>query len=144
MLSNIPSIISPQLLAILCEMGHADTIVLGDANFPAKTCAKRGNCAYIRADGIGTTELLKAILTLMPLDYCDKPVKLMKPDRGVTVDIWQEYISEIKKADSRGEECIEYIERDDYYAESEKAFCVVQTGDTAIYANIIITKGVIE
>lgn len=144
MLSNIPSIISPQLLAILCEMGHADTIVLGDANFPGKTCAKHGNCTYIRADGIGTVPLLQAILELMPLDYSDKPVKLMQPDRDVTVDIWQEYIAEIQKADSRGEACIKYVKRNDYYAESEKAFCVVQTGETAIYANIIITKGIIE
>lgn len=109
MLRNISSDVSPQMLAVLSEMGHADTIVLGDANFPAKTCAKHGNCTYIRADGIGTVPLLQAILVLMPLDYCDKPVKLMQPDRDVTVDIWREYIAEIKKAEPRGEMCIEYL-----------------------------------
>ena len=144
MLRNIPSVLSPQLLAVLCEMGHADTIVLGDANFPAKACAKRGNCKYIRADGIGTVPLLRAILSLMPCDYSEKPIKLMKPDRDVVVDIWREYIAGIDKAEPRGEACIEYLDRNDFYVEAEKAFCVVQTGETAIYANIIVQKGVIE
>jgi L-fucose mutarotase len=144
MLKNIPNVIPPQLLAVLCEMGHADTIVLGDANFPAKTCAKKGNCEYIRMDGVGTAALLKAVISLIPLDYCDKPVKLMKPDRDVDVGLWETYAAEVSKADGRGEECIEYLERNDFYRESEKAFCIVQTGETAIYANIIIQKGVVE
>ena len=137
-------ILSPEILSTLCEMGHADTIVLGDANFPAKTCAKQGEGVYIRMDGISIVPLLRAILSLIPLDYSKKPIKLMKPDRDVQGGIWKDYISEINKSDKRGEDCIEYLKRDEFYEESKKAFCVVQTGETAIYANIIIQKGVIE
>jgi len=144
MLKHIPSVLSPQLLAALYEMGHADAIVLGDAHFPAKTCANKANCTYVRADGVGTVELLKAILYLMPLDYSDKPVKLMQPDRDVDVPIWTEYKQCISEADARGESAIEYLERFDFYHAAEKAFVVVQTGDVAIYANMIIHKGVVE
>ena len=87
MLRGIPKMLSPNLLGILCEMGHADMIVLGDANFPGATCAKQGDCRFIRADGIGVTELLAAILQLMPCDYCDKPIILMKPDRDIKIPI---------------------------------------------------------
>ena len=144
MLKGIPRVLSPQLLSVLCEMGHADTIVLGDANFPAKAIADQGNAVYIRADGMGVSELLKAILTLVPLDYSEKPIKLMQPDRDVEVKIWEAYKREICSADNRGEAVIEYLERYDFYEHSKKAFCVVQTGETAIYANIIIQKGVVE
>ena len=144
MLKNIPALLSPKLLSVLCEMGHADMIVLGDGNFPGKTCANRGNCTYLRMDGIGTVDLLNAILSVIPLDYCEKPIKLMKPDRDVEVTIWEAYKREIEAADPRGEAVIEYLERFDFYDAAEKSFCIVQTGETAIYANIIVQKGVVE
>ena len=46
MLRNILRVVSPQLLAILHEIGYTDTIVLGDSNFPAKTCVKRREYEY--------------------------------------------------------------------------------------------------
>ena len=74
MLYNIPAIIPPELLKILAEMGHGDTIVIGDGNFPAASNAKR----LVRCDGHGVPEVLDAILTLMPLDtYVESPARLM-------------------------------------------------------------------
>jgi len=76
MLKGIPKIISPELLKVLCEMGHSDTIVLADGNFPAESIGK--NSKVIRADGHSITDLLDAILKLFPLDtYVEKPVSLM-------------------------------------------------------------------
>lgn len=60
MLKNIPSILSPELLKILMEMGHGDEIVLGDANFPAASTARR----LVRADGHGGPEILEAVMRL--------------------------------------------------------------------------------
>lgn len=72
MLKNIPPILSPELLKVLCEMGHGDEIILADGNFPLKASAKM---PVIRADGHGTVELLEAILQFLPLDqYVEKPV----------------------------------------------------------------------
>lgn len=77
MLKGIPKILSPELLKVLCEMGHSDRIVIGDGNFPAESVGK--NCKVVRCDGHDVPELLDAILQLMPLDsYVEKPVSLME------------------------------------------------------------------
>jgi L-fucose mutarotase len=89
MLKGIPQILSPDLLKILCEMGHSDTIVIGDGNFPAESMGK--NTKVIRCDGHGVAELLEAILKVIPLDtYSEKPVSLMEvvPGDNVATPIW--------------------------------------------------------
>ena len=75
MLKNVPKLLSPELLKILCEMGHGDEIVIADANFPSANYGKR----VIRADGIGGIEMLDAILKMIPLDtYVDENLLLMQ------------------------------------------------------------------
>ena len=64
MLKNIPKIISPELLKIICEMGHGDRLVIADGNFPAESVGK--NSVVVRADGHGASDMLDAILTLLP------------------------------------------------------------------------------
>ena len=77
MLKGIPEILSPQLLKVLCEMGHSDRIVIEDGNFPVESMGK--NAVVVRCDGHGVPELLDAILTVIPLDsYVEKPVTLME------------------------------------------------------------------
>ena len=69
--------LSPELLKVLCEMGHSDTIVIADGNFPAESMGKNG--IVLRMDGHGVPEILEAILTVFPLDqYIEKPVSLME------------------------------------------------------------------
>ena len=86
MLKGIPPIIGPDLLKVLCEMGHGDTIVIADSNFPAASIAK--DSTLIRMDGHGVPEILESILKLFPLDqYEDKPVTLMERCEGDNADI---------------------------------------------------------
>ena len=144
MLKGIPKIISPELLKVLSEMGHSDTIVIADGNFPAETMGK--NAKVIRADGHGVCELLDAILTLFPLDtYVEHPVKLMAVMAGDSVEtpIWDEYKAIVKKHDERGAGAFENVERFAFYEEAKKAYCVIATSESALYANIILQKGVI-
>ena len=76
MLLGIPKILSPEIIAALCEMGHSDVAVIGDANFPGKRFAEEGGCKFLRADGILGTDLLEAILSVIPCDtYTDCPIK---------------------------------------------------------------------
>ena len=142
MLKNIPKIISPELIKTLMEMGHGDELVIGDGNFPAETCGKR----VIRCDGHGVPELLDAIMQLFPLDsYTEKPVMLMEVVKGDTVvpTIWEEYKEIISKYEP--ENCkIDMIERFDFYERAKNAYAVVATGEEAIYANIILKKGVVK
>ena len=144
MLKGIPGMLSPELLKVLCEMGHGDKLVIGDGNFPAESMGKNG--IVIRMDGHGACEVLKAILQVFPLDiYTEHPVNLMEVMPGDTVEtpIWDSYKEIIKEADSRGEKTIGQIERFAFYEEAKKAYAVIATGEKALYANVMLTKGVV-
>ena len=147
MLKGIPSILSPELLAVLSEMGHGDRICIGDGNFPGSSFAAKGGAILIRADGHGVCELLDAILQVMPLDrYVEKPVGIMEvtaQDAGLEVPIWNRFREIIAKHDDRGADVIGSFERFDFYDEAKKCYCILQSGETEIYANIILQKGVI-
>ena len=140
MLKGISPLLSPELLKVLDEMGHGDEIVLADANFPSETTGKR----VIRADGIGAADLLRAILPLFPLDtYEDERFLLMEvvPGDPVVPVVWDEYREILKKLEP--ETPVKFMERFAYYERAKKAYCVVATGETAQYANIILKKGVV-
>ena len=144
MLKGIPSILSPELLKVLCEMGHSDTIVIADGNFPAETIGK--NAIVVRADGHGTPELLEAILKVFPLDtYVEKPVSLMQvmPGDDVKTPIWDIYKNIVAKEDERGDKAFAEVERFEFYERAKKAYAIIATGETAIYANIMLQKGVV-
>ena len=146
MLKGIPKIIPPDLLKVLCEMGHSDRICISDGNFPAASMGK--NAIVIRMDGHGVPEVLDAILTLFPLDtYTEKPallMELMERDVGrIATPIWDEYAAIIAKHDERGREAMGYIDRFDFYEEAKQCYCIVATGESAVYANVILQKGVI-
>lgn len=140
MLKGIPNILSPELLKVLDEMGHGDTIVLGDGNFPAASNAKR----LIRCDGHGVPEVLEAILKLLPLDtYVDAPLELMATSKGdPKPTIWAEYQ---KIADTEnGPTKLGFVERFAFYEKAREAYAVIATSESALYANIIIHKGVVK
>ena len=143
MLKGIPKILSPELLKILCEMGHGDELTIGDGNFPGHTNAK----VEIRMDGHGVPEILEAILQLIPLDtQTAQPAMVMQvtPGDPTETPIWDTYKEIIARHDACGADCVGEIERYAFYDRvKEKSCCVVMTGETATYANIILKKGVI-
>lgn len=144
MLKGIPKILSPELLKILCEMGHGDRIVIADGNFPAESVGK--NAKVVRMDGHGVCELLEAILQLFPLDtYVEHPVNLMEVMEGDPVEtpIWDEYEKIISAADGRGAAAVGHIERFRFYEEAQNAYAVIATGEAALYANMMLQKGVV-
>ena len=147
MLKNIPKILSPELLKVLMEMGHGDEIVIADGNFPAASVAQATSTKIlVRADGHGVPELLDAILTLFPLDqYVQHPVALMQvvPGDDVKPVIWDKYREIIKKHESAFSG-FENVERFAFYERAKKAFAIVATGEPALYANIILKKGVVK
>lgn len=144
MLKGIPKIIPPELLKILDEMGHGDQLVIADGNFPAESIGK--NAHVVRMDGHGGVEVLKAVLQLVPLDsYTETPVRLMEvvPGDPVKTPIWDEYKAEIRKNDERGDSAVGLLERFAFYDAAKEAYCVIATGESAQYANILLQKGVI-
>ena len=147
MLKNIPSILSPELLKVLCEMGHSDRICIGDGNFPGASMAKAEGAIFLRADGHGIPELLDAILQVFPLDaYVETPAMLMQKmerDKDLDIPVWKTYKDIIAKYDSRGESAVGEYERFEFYEQAKKCYCILQSGESQIYANIILQKGVI-
>ena len=146
MLKGIPKILSPELLKVLCEMGHSDRIVIADGNFLSESMGK--DAIVIRCDGHGVPEILDAILQVFPLDtYVENPVNLMQlmPDDvgKVETPIWDTYKEIVKKHDDRGEAAIGNIERFAFYDEAKTAYAIIATGESAIYANVMLQKGVV-
>ena len=146
MLKGIPKILSPELLKVLCEMGHSDRLVIADGNFPAETMGK--DAIVIRMDGHGACDVLKAILEVFPLDtYVDQPVNLMELMPGdvgrIETPIWDEYAKIVAAVDERGKSAIGNIERFAFYEEAKKAYAIIATGESALYANVMLQKGVV-
>lgn len=145
MLCGISPLISPELLKVLCEMGHGDEIVLADANFPAERIAR--DTAYgraIRLDGVPMVPLLEGVLPLFPLDSYDKNnFRLMEvvPGDPVETPIWGQYQAAVDSCQPGNP--YSTLERSGFYEQAGKAYAVVVTGETAQYANIILKKGVV-
>ena len=144
MLKGIPKILSPELLKVLCEMGHSDRLVIADGNFPSESMGK--NAKVIRVDGHGTSEVLEAILKVFPLDtYVEKPVSLMQVMPGDTVEtpIWKDYERIVTTVGERDADAIGEIERFKFYEEAKTAYAIIATSELALYANIMLQKGVV-
>ncbi len=144
MLKNIPAILSPDLLKALCEMGHSDRLVISDGNFPAHTMGK--NSIVIRMDGHGVPEILEAILKVFPLDtYVEQSAFLMEKVPGDTVEtpIWNVFEDIVARYDKRGAKTIGYIERFKFYDEAKQSYLIIATSEKALYANIMLQKGVV-
>ena len=142
MLKGIPTILAPELLKILMEMGHGDELVVADGNFPGASHAQR----LVRCDGNGVPPVLDAILQLFPLDtYVKHPAALMAVVTGdkYKPEIWPTYKKIVQKHEPHFSD-FEMMDRFAFYDRARKAYAIVATGETARYANIILKKGVIS
>ncbi|MCC8024416.1 MAG: fucose isomerase [Clostridium sp.] len=144
MLKGIPAILSPDLLKALCEMGHSDRLVISDGNFPAQSLGKKGT--VIRMDGHGVPEILDGILKVFPLDtYVDKPVTLMEkaPGDEAETPVWDQVAEIVARYDPRGAKTVGHRERFAFYEEAGKAYLIIATSEQALYANVMLQKGVV-
>jgi L-fucose mutarotase len=140
MLKGISPLLSPELLAVLCRMGHGDEIILADAHFPGESF----NDHVLRADGLKIADLLDGILPLFEVDeYVDDPIVMMAAVAGDTLDpaVEEAYLKPIRKHAPTAP-AITRIDRFAFYERAEKAFAVVMTGELAKYGNILLKKGV--
>jgi len=147
-LKGISPLLSADLLYVLASMGHGDELVIGDANFPSYSTAKKGNAKLIDMSGHSGAAVVSAILSVFPLDqYVDKPAAIMArvpsdEAKNMPVPIWDVY--QILLTDAHGSAVdMERVERFAFYKRAETAYAVIATGEGAQYANIILKKGVI-
>lgn len=141
MLKKIPKNLSPELLKILMEIGHGDEIVIADGNFPAASMAQR----IIRLDGQNLPEVLESILQLFPLDnFVENPVILMDVAQGEGQPIIWKKFKKILEHSAEPFRSFEKIERFEFYDRAKKAYAIIATSETALYANIILKKGIVS
>ena len=141
MLKGISPLLCPQLLKTLAEMGHGDELVLADANFTAASHAQR----LVRADGHSVAELLAGILALFPLDtFVESPAFVMQPvdETSGEPPVWFDYCQVMEAAEGRAIP-LQPLERFAFYDRAREAYAIVATGETALYGNLILKKGVI-
>lgn len=143
MLLGIPPILSGDLLKVLCDMGHGDEIVIAEANFPAYRCGDR----VVQVLGSTGTEATRAILQVMPLDHLEgAPATLTSVAEDDDCDapiVWGEYLKLLSEA-GRISNQFRMLERNEFYERASKAYTAVQTGEMALYGNIILRKGAVK
>ena len=140
MLKGLSPLLSPELLSVLCRMGHGDEIILADAHVPGETFGKR----VLRADGLKIAALLDAILPVFELDsFVESPLIMMAAVPGDKLDpkVEKGYRAAVDRHAPKTP-AITRIDRFAFYDRAREAFAVVMTGETAKYGNIILKKGV--
>lgn len=139
MLLGLPPILGPELLFTLRSIGHGDEIALVDGNYPAQDHARR----LVRADGHGIVALLTAILQVLPID-ADVPPGIFRAalhnDPAKLGDIH----AEIDAACARHGHSTKPLSGADLYPRIKAAHTIVATSETALFANVILRKGVIR
>ena len=145
MLKGINPLLTPELLKLLCEMGHGDELVLADANFTAESLS--ADRPVLRLAGAGMREACAAVLSVFPLDgFVARPVAFMQVG-----DTPEGYRSELQRGVIRQmgldgvaqpEQC-DPLERFAFYDRTRRAYAIVQTGEMQPWANFIFKKGVI-
>ncbi len=141
MLKGISHVVSPELMMVLMKMGHGDELVIADGNFPADSNAQR----IVRCDGHSATVMLDEIVRLMPLDtYVDYPAAVMQhlDPAAPEPPIWSQFRELMKRHEGR-EIAVQQVERFEFYERAKRAYAIVATSETALYANLILSKGVV-
>lgn len=141
MLKGIDPILGPDLLAILRAMGHGDEIVIADANFPAASQAR----TLVRADAVDAVRMAGAISALMPLDDFVSAAAFRMAvvgSPGTVPPVAAAFAEALSASGYDGP--IEPIERAAFYDRARRAYAIVATGETRLYGNLILKKGVIR
>lgn len=134
MLEGIHPLLTGELLLHLDRMGHSDSVVIADANFPAWGLGAR----VIDLPGTTTPEVVAAIRTVLPLD--DAPgLDLMTSADGEVLEVQRE----LMVAAGTELETTRFVERFAYYEVAASAYLMVRTGETRKYGNALLRKGVV-
>lgn len=141
MLNRVPRLLTGDILKILSDMGHGDELLIADANFPAERFGRRVvHCPASTAVG-----MLDAVLDVFPLDHLESPLHLMElspNDVCGRPPIWDDFERSLDLAGYGVD--LAWHEYKAFYRAASECYAVIQTGETALYGNIILRKGVVR
>lgn len=136
MLYGIPKTFTPDLLKLMMSLGHGEQLLICDGNFPYKTRNKE--TVFIL--NIEIADLMDAILAFYPLDHAvELPATVMSGalDNG-TGDNYKKVISKYREGAS-----INFVDRFDFYDQSDQVTGIIVTNDATKFGNIILQKGIV-
>lgn len=142
MLKGVPRTISPELMHIIMSMGHGDELVIADGNFPSDSHAQR----LVRCDGLSGPQIIEAVLKFLPIDtFVEDVAVVMQPVDASLPEppIWSEFRRLLEQGEGRAIS-LTSIGRHEFYDRSREAYAIVATSETALYANLILKKGVVQ
>ncbi len=142
MLMEISGLITPEVYEVMYRMGHLDELVIADANYLATAMSPRVVYSYAPSNHL----LLAEILKYLPVDDdSEHPVTVMMPDHGYSHDpeIWTDYHKVLSRLTDRKAMELHKIPRADFYHRTRSAYATIVTSDPRLYADIILTKGVV-
>ena len=141
MLIGIPPLLGPDFLHVLRSMGHGDEIAIVDGNYPAAEHGRR----LVRCDGLGLIDVPRAVLTVMPVDE-NVADAIFRPAHGCDRDASEPIHDEIETlcAAMAPGRPVRGLAGTAFYDRVRAAYAVVATSEPALYANMIIRKGVIR
>ena len=145
MLKNLDPLLNADVLHALRAMGHGDTLVLSDTNFPSDSVARKTVLGRLLRIDASCPRAARAILSVMPLDSFVEHATYRMEVVGNPKDIQpvqKEVQAEIDKAEGKPWP-MGSIERMAFYEHAKKAYCVITTAETRFYGCFIFTKGVI-
>lgn len=142
MLKGIPDLISPDLLTILAEMGHGDSIVVADTFYPSKSKSHDGKVVY--AKGVGAVEIIDSILKIMPVDseMSNNPIQYMVADDDEPFEVIHEDVLEIIEKNGYSKDIYHPLKRSDFYELAKNSFATISTGEQRPYGCFILHKGI--
>ncbi len=144
MLKHIPALLTPDALHALASMGHGDELAIVDAHFPAARLAAQGGACLVHIPGADTPTVLRAVLALLPLDdFGAEAAWTMQVvgDSSATPPAVAEVQSVLKAADERPAATLDRLA---FYERAAKAFAILACGETRIYGNVLLRKGVLR
>lgn len=130
MLLGIDPLLTGEILKVLDEMGHSDSVVIADANFPAH----RTNPTVFEVPGVDIVSMTKAVVSVLSLDGAYPPALMESnlPSRPAVQD-------EILAATGSTDHVM--VDRWEYYDLTRNACAVISTGELRLWANVVLYKG---
>jgi L-fucose mutarotase len=146
MLKGLDNRLNADVLYALRAMGHGDTLVISDTNFPADSIARETVLgSLLRMENLTCAQAVEAVLSVFPLDtFVDDFAGRMEVvgDPARIEPVQAEVQKAIDAAEGRPRPMIS-IERFDFYDRAKQAYAVIQTGERRFYGCFIFRKGVI-
>lgn len=137
MLKHIPKSITPELMRLMMEMGHGETLLVCDANYPWRSIG----CEHIFLPVHQISSLLNDILYFLPLDN-SQPYATIVMESAMESGAYARYTELLAQLNLQTK--LHRMERFNFYALAQKVIGVIVTADTAKGGNILLTKGVIQ